>query len=101
MTDHQGRPRITGTAGEPLNKVHAKPADGSVRLYGYTDIRRRFDHASVNTPELHAVERFAVLVPGGDRGAAIREAAPLPRSPSHPGGGGHPVDCKNRITGYR
>lgn len=38
--------------------------------------RGRFDYASVNTPERHPVERFAVLVLSDDRGAVIREAAP-------------------------
>ena len=59
-------------------KVYAKLADGSVKFHkdGYTDVRGRFDYASVNTPERRAVERFAVLVLSDDRGAVIREVAP-------------------------
>jgi hypothetical protein len=59
-------------------KVYDKLADGSVKFNkdGYTDLRRRFDYASVSTPERQAVERFAVLVLSDDRGAVIREAAP-------------------------
>jgi hypothetical protein len=69
-------------AGKPLSKVYvkvyAKLADGSVKFHkdGYTDIRGRFDYASVNTPERQAIERFAVLVLSDERGAVIREAAP-------------------------
>ena len=69
-------------AGKPLSKVYvkvyAKLADGSVKFHkdGYTDIRGRFDYASVNTPERQAIERFSVLVLSEDRGAVIREAVP-------------------------
>ena len=43
---------------------------------GSTDVRGRFDDASVSTPERQAVERFAVPVLGDDRGVVIREATP-------------------------
>ena len=43
---------------------------------GYTDLRGRFDYASVSTNELEQVERFALLVLSDDHGAVIREAAP-------------------------
>ena len=58
--------------------MYARLADGSVKFHqdGSTDVRGRFDDASVNTPERQAVERFAVLVLSDDRGAVIREAAP-------------------------
>ena len=74
MTDAAG--------GKPLSKVYVKVyarlADGSVKFHtdGYTDVRGRFDYASVNTPGRQAVERFAVLVLSDDRGADIREATP-------------------------
>ena len=70
MTDAAG--------GKPLSKVYVKVyarlADGSVKFH--TDVRGRFDDASVSTPERQAVERFAVPVLGDDRGAVIREATP-------------------------
>src|SRR5262245_41935043 len=82
-TVNYGQLRVTDTAGgKPLSKVYvkvyAKLADGSVKFHkdGYTDLRGRFDYASVNTPERQAVERFAVLVLSDERGAVIREAAP-------------------------
>jgi hypothetical protein len=83
VTENYGQVRVTDSAGgKPLSKVYvkvyAKLADGSVKFHkdGYTDVRGRFDYASVNTPERQAVERFAVLVLSDDRGAVIREAAP-------------------------
>jgi hypothetical protein len=83
LTENYGQLRITDSAGgKPLGKVYvkvyAKLADGSVKFHkdGYTDLRGRFDYASVNTPERQAVERFAVLVLSDERGAVIREAAP-------------------------
>jgi hypothetical protein len=59
-------------------KVYARLADGAVKFHkdGYTDLRGRFDYASVNGPEKRPVERFALLVLSDDRGAVIREAAP-------------------------
>ena len=83
LTEGYGQLRVTDSAGgRPLSKayvkVYARLADGSVRFHkdGYTDLRGRFDYASVNTPERRPVERFAVLVLSDDRGAVIREAAP-------------------------
>jgi hypothetical protein len=57
-------------------KVYARLADGQVKFYkdGYTDLRGRFDYASVSTPERTPVGRFAILVLADDRGAVIREA---------------------------
>jgi len=83
LTESYGQLRVTDSAGgKPLSKayvkVYARLADGSVRFHkdGYTDLRGRFDYASVDTPERRPVERFAVLVLSDDRGAVIREAAP-------------------------
>jgi hypothetical protein len=46
---------------------------------GYTDVRGRFDYATVSTPERIPPVRFAVLVLSDDRGAAIKDAAPPQR----------------------
>jgi 5-hydroxyisourate hydrolase-like protein (transthyretin family) len=68
--------------GKPLTKVYvkvyAKLTDGSVKLPkdGYTDLRGRFDYASMKTPERQAIQRFAVLILADDHGAVIKEAAP-------------------------
>lgn len=86
LTENYGQLRVTdAAAGQAVPKayvkVYAKMADGSVKFHkdGYTDLRGRFDYASVSTPEKAGVERFAVLVLSDDRGAVIREAAPPQR----------------------
>ncbi|MBN2452577.1 MAG: hypothetical protein JXR77_19490 [Lentisphaeria bacterium] len=62
-------------------KVYARLADGKVRFYkdGYTDLRGRFDYASLSTDDLGGVERFAVLVLSDEHGAVVREVAPPAR----------------------
>jgi hypothetical protein len=84
MTEGYGQVRVTDpSSGRPLPKVYVKVyarlSGGAVTFHkdGYTDLRGRFDYASVNGPEGRPVERFAVLVLSDDRGAVIREVAPL------------------------
>ncbi len=62
-------------------KVYSKMKDGEVRFYkdGYTDLRGRFDYASLSTNELDNVARFAVLVMSDTDGAIVREANPPKR----------------------
>jgi len=62
-------------------KVYARMRGGAVTFYkdGYTDLRGRFDYASLSTDELDRVERFAILVLHETHGAVIREAAPPKR----------------------
>jgi hypothetical protein len=83
MIENFGQLKVTESAsGRPLSrvyvKVYARLADGSVKFHkdGYTDLRGRFDYASVNTPERQAIQRLALLVLSEDRGAAVRETAP-------------------------
>lgn len=59
-------------------KVYARLHGGAVRFYkdGYTDLRGRFDYASLSTGELSDAEKFAVLVLSEEHGAVIREATP-------------------------
>ena len=58
-------------------KVYARMADGGVRFYkdGYTDLRGRFDYASVSGGQQAGAERFAILVLSDEHGAVVREAA--------------------------
>ena len=55
--------------------------DGSVKFYkdGYTDLRGRFDYASLSTNDLDFVDRFSILVMDDEQGALIREVAPPKR----------------------
>lgn len=62
-------------------KVYARLPDGAVVFHkdGYTDLRGRFDYASVSTQVTSAAERFAILVLSDSDGAVIREVAPPAR----------------------
>lgn len=68
--------------GQPLAsayvKVYARQKDGQVVFYkdGYTDLRGRFDYASISTSQLENVEKFSVLIMSDIAGSVIREAAP-------------------------
>ncbi|MFO1051292.1 MAG: hypothetical protein U1F36_03630 [Planctomycetota bacterium] len=80
-----GQLQVTDNATQkPLSKVYvkvfARAPGGAVRFHkdGYTDLRGRFDYASVSG-NANDVERFAVLVLSDDHGAQIRELAPPAR----------------------
>ncbi|HEY3325008.1 MAG TPA: hypothetical protein VGP72_31430 [Planctomycetota bacterium] len=62
-------------------KVYARTKSGGVQFYkdGYTDLRGRFDYASLSTNELDNVEQFALLLMSESDGAVIKEAAPPKR----------------------
>jgi hypothetical protein len=83
LNEGYGQLRVTdSTTGKALPKVYVKTyvrlADGQVKFHkdGYTDLRGRFDYASVSTPEHSPPARFAVLVLSDEHGALIREADP-------------------------
>jgi len=59
-------------------KVYARMPGGRTEFFkdGYTDLRGRFDYASLNTGEISNVERFAVLVLSDEHGALVKEATP-------------------------
>jgi len=86
MFEGQGQLKVTARdAATPLSKVYVKVyarlADGSVKFHkdGYTDLRGRFDYATVSTPEKQPIQRFAILVLSEDHGATIKETAPPQR----------------------
>jgi len=62
-------------------KVYAKGRDGKIKFFkdGYTDLRGRFDYASLNTNEIENTARLAVLVMSEEFGAVVREAEPPKR----------------------
>lgn len=43
---------------------------------GYTDMRGRFDYASLSTRSVATVDKFSVLIMSDDGGAVVREASP-------------------------
>jgi len=59
-------------------KVFAKLPTGQVRFHkdGYTDLRGRFDYASVSDDPNRYANRYAVLVLSDEFGAVIRDVAP-------------------------
>ena len=82
VIENYGQVRVaTVQPGGPLSKVYVKVyarlKDGSVRFFkdGYTDLRGRFDYASLNTNDLDQVERFSLLIMSDDHGSVVREAA--------------------------
>ena len=83
LVETQGMLRVVGTqTGRPLPqvyvKVFARLKSGQVRFYkdGYTDLRGRFDYATLSSDLLNSVDRFAVLVLSEKEGAVIREVPP-------------------------
>ena len=86
LIESYGQLKVTHeTTGKPLPKVYvkvyARMRGGAVRFYkdGYTDLRGRFDYASLSTNDLDAVEKFSILLLSEEHGATVREAAPPKR----------------------
>ncbi|MCK5806034.1 MAG: hypothetical protein KAI66_24595, partial [Lentisphaeria bacterium] len=86
LVETYGRLRIAGKdGGKPIPaayvKVYTRRKDGTVKFYkdGYTDLRGRFDYASLSTSDLDHVERFSILILSRDNGSVVREAAPPKR----------------------
>jgi len=62
-------------------KAFARMRGGEVHFYkdGYSDLRGRFDFASLSTDDLDRVERFALLLLHREHGGLVLECAPPPR----------------------
>ena len=83
VIENYGQVKVTNQkTGGPVSKsyvkVYALMANGSIKFYkdGYTDIRGRFDFASLNTNDLDVATKFSILVLSDTHGALVREAAP-------------------------
>lgn len=59
-------------------KVYSRDKSGSVQFYkdGYTDLRGRFDYATLSTGNLSQIDQFAILVIDPERGATLHEVNP-------------------------
>ncbi len=86
VIENYGQVKVTHqTTAKPVAKayvkVYAQMADGQVKFYkdGYTDLRGRFDYASLNTNDLDVATKFSVLIMSEEHGALVREAAPPKR----------------------
>ena len=77
-----GHLKVTNAeTGAPLAKVYVKvfaqSAGGATRFHkdGYTDLRGRFDYASLSGEGGGSAQRYALLILSEDHGAVIREVA--------------------------
>jgi len=71
-------------AGKPLPKTYVKvfaDVNGTPAFYkdGYTDLRGKFDYASLSTDDLNGARRFSILVASEEHGALVQEAKPPAR----------------------
>jgi hypothetical protein len=86
VADQYGQVRVLrastqGPLAAAYVKVYARQRGGAVAFYkdGYTDLRGRFDYATLSTDDLDRTERFALLIVSPDAGATVLEAAPPTR----------------------
>ncbi|MFM9067787.1 MAG: hypothetical protein ACKOUR_10725, partial [Planctomycetota bacterium] len=86
VVENYGQVKVThSTTGKPVAKayvkVYARTDSGDVKFYkdGYTDIRGRFEYASLSTNDLETAGRFSILILSDEFGAIVREAAPPTR----------------------
>jgi hypothetical protein len=81
LMEHYGQLEVRAASGEPLPATYVKAygmsGSGEVNFYkdGYTDLRGRFDYASLSTNQLNQTEHFALLVASPTHGALVREVA--------------------------
>jgi len=83
MMENYGQVRVTAAdSGGPLPKVYvkvfARMKDGKTVFFkdGYTDLRGRFDYATLSTNQLEQVDRFSILIMSDTLGSVVREATP-------------------------
>jgi hypothetical protein len=82
VIENYGHVRVTHAgSGAPLPGVYVKVyarGGGGASFYkdGYTDLRGRFDYASLTRGDLGAIDRFALLILSEEHGATVRQAAP-------------------------
>jgi hypothetical protein len=80
-----GRLQVTRAGDKrPLSKVYVKvfaDVNGAPAFYkdGYTDLRGKFDYASLSTGDLDGTARFSVLVMSDTHGATVKELTPPKR----------------------
>ena len=82
MIENYGQLRVTHRdTNKALSKAYVKVyarRNGVAKFYkdGYTDLRGRFDYATLSTEDVSGVDRFAILIMSDDHGAVVREVAP-------------------------
>jgi hypothetical protein len=82
ITEEFGELKVTTNEGHPLPKayvkVFSKNSGGAINFYkdGYTDIRGRFDYASLNTSQFSNIDKFGILVNSESHGSLTQECKP-------------------------
>jgi hypothetical protein len=82
ISENFGRLQVLHAAdSRPLAKAYVKvfaEINGQPKFYkdGYTDLRGKFDYASLSTGQLDQATRFSILVMSEAHGAAVKEAKP-------------------------
>ena len=83
LIENFGQVKVTRAAGgqavpKAYVKVYAQLASGEVKFYkdGYTDLRGKFDYASLSTGDLEGVSRFSILILSDEYGSVVRESQP-------------------------
>ncbi|MCY2964347.1 MAG: hypothetical protein NT069_12045, partial [Planctomycetota bacterium] len=86
VIENYGQVRVTqATTEKPVSKayvkVYTRTAGGEVKFFkdGYTDLRGRFDYASLSTNDLDGAVKFAILILSDEHGAVVKEADPPKR----------------------
>ncbi|CAD8096488.1 unnamed protein product [Paramecium sonneborni] len=99
ITENSGQLRISNEDGKYLEKIYiktfVKKNDGQNIFYkdGYTDLRGRFDYATLDSQSLEEVSKFAVLIVSNDLGSMIKEINP----PSQVGTYGKEVKLQSKL----
>ncbi len=82
MSENFGQVQVRHAGDDrPLPRTYVKvyaEVNGQPVFYkdGYTDLRGKFDYASLSTNDLNGATRFAVLILSDEHGAVVKEARP-------------------------
>ncbi len=85
LSEGQGQLTVTRAGDKlPLPKTYVKvfaDQNGTPVFYkdGYTDLRGKFDYASLGTGDLDSTRRFSILIMSGEHGAVVKEVKPPAR----------------------
>jgi len=80
--ENYGQIKVLDENNKPLTKVYvksfAKTKSGVVNFYkdGYTDLRGRFDYATLNATDVSSIEKFSIFIMSDELGSLIKEANP-------------------------
>jgi len=79
VTENYGQVKVLDEENKPLTKVYvkcfAKTKSGVVNFYkdGYTDLRGRFDYATLNATDVSSIDKFSLFIMSDELGSLIKE----------------------------